>query len=199
MAMSDAERYIVNDSSSREPLNLYLSASDKAIEALQLTDRKNLQISIYYVSRTLTEAETRYSMLENLVLALVYAARRLHRYFQGHQINMLTGYTLKILLSKPELSGRLAKWAIELGYHSIEYKPRPAIKGQVLVDFTTEVPHNKEKSCLIEQQIPIPPEHNQVWSLFTDGASSDEGSGAGLRLLKRSENVTRDNVMPPIP
>ncbi|XP_076934009.1 uncharacterized protein LOC143600115 [Bidens hawaiensis] len=39
------------------------------------------------------------------------------------------------VLSKPELSGRLAKWAIELGEHSIEYKLRPAIKGQVLADF----------------------------------------------------------------
>ncbi|XP_076916638.1 uncharacterized protein LOC143576435 [Bidens hawaiensis] len=93
-------------------------------------------------------------MLEKLVLALVYAARRLRRYFQGHPINVLTGYKLKNVLSKPELSGRLAKWAIELGEDSIEYKPRPAIKGQVLAD-----------------------------SLRKSHTSSSEGSGAGLRLI----------------
>ncbi|XP_076889005.1 uncharacterized protein LOC143539622 [Bidens hawaiensis] len=87
------------------------------------------------------------------------------------------------VLSKPELSGRLAKWAIELGEHSIEYKPRPEIKGQVLADFVTEVPQNKEQELLIEQQTQAPPEQGQVWSLFTDEASSSEGSGAGLRLV----------------
>ncbi|XP_076923272.1 uncharacterized protein LOC143585344 [Bidens hawaiensis] len=122
-------------------------------------------------------------MLEKLVLALVYAARRLRRYFQGHPINVLTGYKLKNVLSKPELSRRLAKWAIKLGEHSIEYKPRPTIKGQVLADFVTEVPQHKEQECLIEQQLQAPPEQGQVWSLFTDGASSSEGAGAGLRLV----------------
>ncbi|XP_076937935.1 uncharacterized protein LOC143605847 [Bidens hawaiensis] len=127
-------------------------------------------------------------MLEKLVFALVYAARRLRRYFQGHPINVLTGYKLKNVLSKPELSGRLAKWAIELGEHSIEYKPRPAIKGQVLADFVTEVPQHKEQECLTEKQPQEPPEQGQVWSLFTDEASSSEGSGAGLRLVNTERN-----------
>ncbi|XP_076934168.1 uncharacterized protein LOC143600328 [Bidens hawaiensis] len=147
-----------------EPLTLYLSASDIAIGVVLLTDRKNVQTPIYYVSRTLLDPETIYSMLEKLVLALVYAVRRLRRYFQGHPINVLTGYKLKNVLSKPELSGQLAKWAIEL-------------------DFITEVPQHKEKQCLIEQQSQAPPEQGQIWSLFTDGASSSEGSGACLRLV----------------
>ncbi|XP_076929155.1 uncharacterized protein LOC143593396 [Bidens hawaiensis] len=146
-------------------------------------DRKNVQTPIYYVSRTLLAPKTRYSMLEKLVLVLVYAAQRLRRYFQGHPINVLIGYKLKNVLSKPELSGRLAKWAIELGEHTIEYKPRPGIKGQVLADFVTEVPRHKDKECLIEQQPQAPPEQGQIWSLFMDGASRSEGSGVGLRLV----------------
>ncbi|XP_076890929.1 uncharacterized protein LOC143542154 [Bidens hawaiensis] len=166
-----------------EPLILYLSALDIAIGAVLLTDRKSIQTPIYYVSRMLADAETRYSMLEKLVLALVYAARRLKRYFQGHPIQVLTDYKLKNVLAKPELSGRLAKWAIELGEHSIEYKPRPAIKGQVLADFVTEVPTGKVQKCLFKQQPPIPSDESQQWTLFTDGASSGEGSGAGLKLI----------------
>ncbi|XP_076895314.1 uncharacterized protein LOC143547895 [Bidens hawaiensis] len=94
-------------------------------------------------------------MLEKLVLALVYVAQRLKRYFQGHPIQVLTDYKLKNVLAKPEISGKLAQWAIELGEHSTKYKPRPAIKDQVLADFVTEVPT----------------------------ASNGEGSGAGLKLI----------------
>ncbi|XP_076922014.1 uncharacterized protein LOC143583651 [Bidens hawaiensis] len=114
---------------------------------------------------------------------MVYAARRLRKYFQGHPINVLTGYKLKNVLSKPELFGRLEKWVIELGEHAIEYKTRPVTKGQVLEDFVTEVPQHKEKECLIEQQPQAPSEQGQIWSLFTDGASSSEGSGACLKLV----------------
>ncbi|XP_076952799.1 uncharacterized protein LOC143626683 [Bidens hawaiensis] len=91
--------------------------------------------------------------------------------------------------SIPDLSGWLAKWSIELGEHTIEYKSRPTIKGQILADFVTEVLQHKETECLNEQQIPTPPEQDQVWSLFTDGASSGEGSGAGLRLIAKKLGV----------
>lgn len=72
---------------------------------------------------------------------------------------------------------------MELGEHTIEYKPRLAIKGQILTDFVTEVPQHKETKCMSEQQITTPPKQDQVWSLFTDGASSGEETGAGLRLV----------------
>mgnify|MGYP001553540151 FL=1 len=73
--------------------------------------------------------ELNYPTLEKLVLALIYAARRLRRYFQAHQIEVLTSYPIKQILLKPETSGRLAKWAIDLGEHNINYRPRISIKG----------------------------------------------------------------------
>ncbi|XP_076890052.1 uncharacterized protein LOC143541014 [Bidens hawaiensis] len=153
------------------------------VPKILLTDIKTVQTPIYYVSRTLADAKTRYSMLEKLVLAVVYAARRLKRYFLGHPVNVLTDYKLNSILAKPELSGRLAKWAIELGEHSIEYKPRPVIKGQILADFVTEIPTDKVQECLYEQQPPTPMDEIQKWILFTDRASSGKGSGAGLKLI----------------
>ncbi|XP_076927095.1 uncharacterized protein LOC143590526 [Bidens hawaiensis] len=122
-------------------------------------------------------------MLEKLVLALVYMARRLKRYFQGHPIHVLTDYKLKSVLAKLELSGRLDKWAIELGEHSIEYKPRTMINDQVLADFVTEVPTKKAQECLYELQPPTSSDESQKWTLFMDGASSGEGLGAGLKLI----------------
>ncbi|XP_076931902.1 uncharacterized protein LOC143597220 [Bidens hawaiensis] len=137
---------------------------------------------IYYISRTLADTETRYSTLKKLVLSLVQTVRRLRRYFQGHPIHVLTNFRLQKVLSKLELSGRLAKWAIELGEHAIEYKPRPAIKGQVLADFITEIPQEKEEECKREIETPEDQTKDEVWNMFTDGASNDEGAGAGLKI-----------------
>ncbi|XP_076889967.1 uncharacterized protein LOC143540890 [Bidens hawaiensis] len=127
-------------------------------------------------------------MLEKLVLALVYAARRLRRYFQGHPINVLTGYKLKNVLCKPELSGQLEKWAIELGEHSIEYKPRPAIKRQVLADFVTEVPHSEGSGAGLRLVNPEGYEFTYAIKLdfkSTNNEAEYEAFLAGLRIAKK--------------
>ncbi|GJR76734.1 hypothetical protein Tco_0089099 [Tanacetum coccineum] len=52
---------------------------------------------------------------------------------------------VRLLLLKPEKSGRMAKWAIELGEHKIEYKQMNAIKAQVLADFLAETQEEDEE------------------------------------------------------
>lgn len=69
---------------------------------------------------------------------LIYAGRRLRRYFQAHQVEVITIFLIKQVLHKPETLGRLAKWAIELGEHNISYRPHTSIKGQVIADFLLE-------------------------------------------------------------
>ena len=76
--------------------------------------------------------------MEKLILTLVTAARKLRPYFQAHTIEVLTEYPMKQVLHKPETSGRLMKWALELSEFDIRYKPKRAIKGQVLADFVME-------------------------------------------------------------
>ena len=41
-------------------------------------------------------------------------------------------------MSSPEAAGRMALWAIELNEFDIQYRPRTAIKGQVVADFIAE-------------------------------------------------------------
>ena len=76
--------------------------------------------------------------MEKLILALVTATRKLRPYFQAHTIEVLTEYPMKQILHKTETSGRLMKWAIELSEFDIRYKPKTAIKGQVLAYFVME-------------------------------------------------------------
>ena len=63
-----------------EDLFMYLLVSDHAVSAILLSDR-GMQQPIYYISKTLVDAETRYLPLEKLVFALVHATRKLPHYF----------------------------------------------------------------------------------------------------------------------
>ena len=76
--------------------------------------------------------------MEKLILALVAVARKLRPYFQAHTIEVPTEYPMKQVLHKPKTSRRLMKWAIEMREFDIRYKPKTAIKGQVLADFVME-------------------------------------------------------------
>ncbi|XP_071739378.1 uncharacterized protein [Rutidosis leptorrhynchoides] len=70
--------------------------------------------------------------------------------------------------------------AIELGEHDIEFQVRNSIKGQVLADFIAETTEEEE---MPSTQVIVPPIEHEEWKLFTDGASSSDGSGAGLMLV----------------
>ena len=76
---------------------------------------------IYYVSRALANAETRYSKIEQTALALRSAAQKLYPYFQAHPVVILTDHPLRNILHKSDLTGRMLQWAIELSEYGIEY------------------------------------------------------------------------------
>ncbi|GKD57764.1 reverse transcriptase domain-containing protein, partial [Tanacetum coccineum] len=87
------------------------------------------------------------------------------------------------ILNKPEASGKLAKYAVELGAYNITYIPRTTIKGQVLVDFINEVPVGVMQ---LEVCNSAGEEALDEWILYTDGASSQKGVGASLVLIDPS-------------
>ncbi|KAK3003687.1 hypothetical protein RJ639_018457 [Escallonia herrerae] len=121
-----------------EELFLYLAIAESAVSAVLVRNQNSKQLPIYYVSKVLQGAELRYPDTEKLVFALLIAARKLRPYFHSHSITMLTDKPLRRILHKPDVSGRLVPWSIELGEFDIHYKPRPSIKGQALADFIVE-------------------------------------------------------------
>ncbi|KAL0427852.1 UNVERIFIED_CONTAM: hypothetical protein Slati_2960000 [Sesamum latifolium] len=125
---------------------------------------------IYYVSKVLNGAEGRYAPIEKMALALVVTARKLCPYFLTHLVGVKTNIPLKQTLGKPDTSGRLIKWAVELSEYDISYLPHTTIKAQALADFVSEVTG-------------APPEEtprNEKWLLHMDGSSIIQGSGAGI-------------------
>ncbi|GKV22033.1 hypothetical protein SLEP1_g31937 [Rubroshorea leprosula] len=145
-----------------EILYLYLGISDEAISSV-------------------------YSIAEKAALAVVTLARKLRSYFQSHTIIVLTDQPLRQISQKPECSGRLIKWAVELGEFEITFQQRSAIRAQALADFIVEC-----TSAHSDFQFEV-----DSWILYVDGASRNKGSGAGAILLGpdgyRSEHTLKFN------
>ncbi|GJY90706.1 putative reverse transcriptase domain, ribonuclease H-like domain protein [Tanacetum coccineum] len=123
-----------------EVLIMYLTAFTESISAALFSRREEEHVPIYFVSRVLQGAELKYQTLEKLILALVHATRRLRRYLQAHTITVLTDLPIKQTLTKPKKSGRVAKWAIELGEHDIVFQKRGDDNKETPKDFLIEVP-----------------------------------------------------------
>ncbi|GKA20275.1 reverse transcriptase domain-containing protein [Tanacetum coccineum] len=139
-----------------EELIIYLVAAKEAISAVLMTDREGRQIPVYFVSRTLRGPEVNYTPMEKLVLALLSASKRLKRYFQAHTIVVITNQPIKQLLSSLEISGRMLKWKFELEGYDIQYRPRTAIKGQILADFIVERPEEESPDELMTEPEVLP-------------------------------------------
>ena len=77
------------------------------------------------------------------------------------------------IIQNREATGRVAKWAIELGPHGLKYMPRTAIKSQALVDFIND---------WIELQIPEDKPDNTYWTIHFDGSRQLKDSGARVVL-----------------
>ncbi|GKA99216.1 reverse transcriptase domain-containing protein [Tanacetum coccineum] len=77
--------------------------------------------------------ELNYSPMEKLVLSLVFAAKRLRRYFQAHPIAVITDQPIKQIMSRlGRVAGRFQKMERMLGEHNITYRPMTSVKGQIL-------------------------------------------------------------------
>ncbi|XP_071714719.1 uncharacterized protein [Rutidosis leptorrhynchoides] len=103
--------------------------------------------------------------MEKLIYALVHTARRLRRYFQAHPIQVFTDQLIKHVLARPEIYGRMVKWAIELGEHEITFLPRHSVKGQVVVDFLVELPSDmvKQGETRVTRR-----DTDEFWELYTE-------------------------------
>ncbi|GKB30795.1 reverse transcriptase domain-containing protein [Tanacetum coccineum] len=79
----------------------------------------------------------------------------------------------------------LAKWATKLGEHDIIYKPRSAVKGQVIANFIAECPNNTSSLQIKEtsESFSESQDKTPIWTLYIDEASGSDGSRAGLILI----------------
>uniref|UniRef100_A0A2N9IWD6 Integrase catalytic domain-containing protein n=1 Tax=Fagus sylvatica TaxID=28930 RepID=A0A2N9IWD6_FAGSY len=153
-----------------KPLRLYLASNSQAIGALIAQENDNgVEQPIYYVSRTLKDAESRYSGAERSCLALIYASQRLRHYFLAHKLSQ---------------------------YEIIAETPT-AIKSQAIADLLAQFPG--EDNSFISDEVPgeinevfLAGLADSVWTLKFDGSSTVTSAGAGIVLYKDDgEAVTK--------
>ena len=112
-----------------EVLFAYIAVAPYVVSLVLIRVDCSVQRPVYYVSKSLHEAEVRYLPLEKAILVVVLGTRKLPHYFQAHIVVVLTQLPLKAILRSADYTGRVAKWGTILGAFDIKYMPRTSIKG----------------------------------------------------------------------
>ncbi|KAL0332959.1 UNVERIFIED_CONTAM: Transposon Tf2-11 polyprotein [Sesamum calycinum] len=148
--------------------------------------------ALYYLSRTMTPNELKYSPIEKLCLALIFSIQKLKHYFQSHTIHLVSkANPLKYVMAKPVLSDRLAIWYLQLQQFEITYIHQKAVKGQVLADFLADhpMPAEWELSDDLPDEDVLVIEVAPPWKMYFDRASHKEGVGAGVVFVTSEGEV----------
>ncbi|XP_074277875.1 uncharacterized protein LOC141601486 [Silene latifolia] len=111
---------------------------------------------------------------------------------QAHTIHVVSkADPIKYILSRPVLSGRLAKWAVLLKQYDLVFVSQKAVKGQVIADFFADHPVPAEWE--LSNELPgeeifyvdiLPP-----WRMYFDGAARRDGAGAGVVFISPQNHV----------
>ena len=178
-----------------EVLFAYIVVAPHVVRLVLIRVDSGIQMPVYYVSKSLHEIEVHYLPLENAILAMIHATRKLPRYFQAHTTVFLTQLLLRSLLRSADYTGRISKWGMILGAFDIKYMPRTSVKGQVLADLVAEFvesPFKKEVETRYvdgKSVVAITLQEPLFWKVYVDGAANQKGSEVRLVLIS-PEKIT---------
>ncbi|XP_058216876.1 uncharacterized protein LOC131327758 [Rhododendron vialii] len=152
-----------------------------------LKELKGLQGRLAYIRRfisnlagrclpfsRLMKKELNYSPIEKTCLALVFALQKLRHYVLEHEVKLISkADPLKYILSRPILSGKIAKWAVILQQFAIEYVSQKAVKGQALADFLAAhpIPDDSPLATDLPDEEVMQVEVQKAWEMYFDGAT----------------------------
>ena len=88
-------------------------------------------------------------------------------------------------MNKPEATGRMIQWAIELSQFDIEYLPKTAIKAQALADFIAEFTFPDEGS---------PTDDVKRWTIQTNSSSAQKRGGVGVVITTHDGEILKYEV-----
>src|SRR4051812_40532806 len=163
----------------KEPTMLYIAATNRVISAVMVVERperdkaQQIQRPVYYISEVLSASKQNYPHYQKMCYGVYTAAKRLKPYFQAHPITVISSAPLADIMGMKDATGRVAKWAIEMASHGIQYEPRTTIKSQALADFLVD---------WAETQYAPPAPGSDHWRMHFDGSKMKSGLGAGIVL-----------------
>ena len=178
-----------------EVLFAYITVAPHAVSLVLIRVDNGKQRPVYYVSKSLHEAEICYLPLEKAILAVVHGTRKLPHYFQAHTVVVLTQLPHKAILRSANYTGRIAKWGTILGAFDIKYMRRTSFKGQILANLIAEfvegsVENESNEHRMDEKSVGlIAAQDPSQWKVYVDGAANQKGSGVGLVLISPKKLV----------
>jgi hypothetical protein len=67
---------------------------------------------MYYISKVISDYETRYNQVKKLLYVLLIMKRKVLHYFKSHPIHVVTSFGLREIFRNRLTMGRIAKWAL---------------------------------------------------------------------------------------
>src|SRR3954465_15671547 len=163
----------------KEPMMLYIAATNRVISVVMVVERpekdkaQQIQRPVYYISQVLSASKQNYPHYQKMCYGVYMAVKKLRPYFQAHPITVVNSAPLADIMGSRDATSRVAKWAIEIASHGIQYEPRTAIKSQALADFLVD---------WAEIQYAPPSLGADHWRMHFDGSKMKDGLGAGIVL-----------------
>lgn len=99
------------------PLLMYIATFEFSMGCIlgQHDETGKKEQVIYYLSKRMTDYETRYPEIEKVCLTLVWAVQRLRHYMLCYTVYLLAKFDpLRYIFEKPVLTGRLSTWQMIL-------------------------------------------------------------------------------------
>jgi hypothetical protein len=88
-----------------------------------------VQRPVYFISKILSKSKVRYPTIQKLFYGILITSRKLHHYFDAYNILVVTDFPLADILHNRDTTGRISKWAMELGALTLDFKTRTVIKS----------------------------------------------------------------------
>jgi len=148
--------------------------------------------ALYYLSRKLLGAKLHYSLIEKMCLALMFVVQKLRHYMQAHTIRVISkADSIKYILSRPVLSGCLAKGVVILEQYDLVYMPQKAVKGQALADFLTDhpIPDNWELNDDIPGEEVFFIDIIPLCEMYFDGTARQDAATAEEVLISPKKHI----------
>src|ERR1041385_1827746 len=118
----------------KESMMFYIAATNRVISAVMVVERtkkdkaQQIKRPVYYINEVLSASKQNYPHYQKMCYGVYMAAKRLKPCFQAHLVTVVSLAPLADIIGSKDATGRVAKWAIDVASHGIQYEPRTTIK-----------------------------------------------------------------------